>query len=300
MIGCPCLSGVDMADDLYKIGSVAGRTGISVERLRAWERRYGLEPAHRDGQTRFYSESQVQRLTAIKTLLDRGDAIRRVVDLDDAELQRRVREDGGTEQVLRVGLVGAPLVLLQRRAQETDVAVVGGWPGVASFLEEREVLPDMDRLVLFQASLDAEAIGEMSRVVSGIPLLTACRFATRDELERCASEGRPVIELHPGLPWAEVEDACLRAVSSDVQDRTRRFDDEELLHIATTGPASSSMLATPVAELLGELNHLVEHANRCGEEGADETAVGLSSARAAIESALAELVERHGLMRTLN
>ncbi|MDE0008460.1 MAG: MerR family transcriptional regulator, partial [Gammaproteobacteria bacterium] len=52
--------------DLFKIGVVASRTGISVERLRAWERRYGLAPAHRDGQTRFYSEAQVERLLAIK------------------------------------------------------------------------------------------------------------------------------------------------------------------------------------------------------------------------------------------
>ena len=227
-----------MGEDLYKIGTVASRTGISVERLRAWERRYGLEPAHRDGQTRFYSEAQVERLTAIKTLLDRGDAIRRVVGLDDAELSRRVREDAGAEDVLRVGLVGAPLVLLHRRAEETEVAVVGGWPGAATFLDEREVLPEMDRLVLFQASLDAEAIDEVARVVAGTPVVTAYRFATRDEVERCVGDGRPLVGLHPGVPWRDVENACLEASVDDVQDRTRRFDDEQLLHIVTAAPAS--------------------------------------------------------------
>ena len=37
------------ADDLYRIGTVASLTGIAVERLRAWERRYDFTPAHRDG-----------------------------------------------------------------------------------------------------------------------------------------------------------------------------------------------------------------------------------------------------------
>lgn len=289
-----------MANDLYKIGAVAARTGISVERLRAWERRYGLEPARRDGQTRFYSEAQVERLTAIKTLLDRGNAIRRVVHLDDDELLRRVRDAAGTEHVLRVGVVGAPLVLLHRRAEETEVVVAGSWPGKANFLEERDVLPGMDRLLLFQASLDAEAIADLGGVVPGVPVVTAYRFATRDEVERCAAHGRCVLELHPGLPWADVEEACLAAADPHVQDRARRFSDEELLHIVTAAPASTSTLAAPVAELLGELNHLVEHADRCGEEGAGEIRDGLSSARAAIENELAGLIERHGLMRTLN
>ncbi|MEM6709905.1 MAG: MerR family transcriptional regulator [Pseudomonadota bacterium] len=30
--------------ELYRIGAVAQLTGIAVERLRAWERRYGLAP----------------------------------------------------------------------------------------------------------------------------------------------------------------------------------------------------------------------------------------------------------------
>ena len=52
----------DSAEDLYRIGTVAQITQISVERLRAWERRYGLAPAHRAGKTRFYSASQLARL----------------------------------------------------------------------------------------------------------------------------------------------------------------------------------------------------------------------------------------------
>ena len=36
-----------LADDFYRIGSVAALTGIAVERLRAWERRHDFSPAHK-------------------------------------------------------------------------------------------------------------------------------------------------------------------------------------------------------------------------------------------------------------
>ena len=54
--------------ELYRIGTVAKLTGISVECLRAWERRHGLEPAERDGRTRYYSRSQLKRLEKIREI----------------------------------------------------------------------------------------------------------------------------------------------------------------------------------------------------------------------------------------
>ena len=60
---------MEVSDDLYRIGAVANLTGVAVERLRAWERRYGLAPAHRDGRTRYYSGAQLSRLKRIKQLI---------------------------------------------------------------------------------------------------------------------------------------------------------------------------------------------------------------------------------------
>jgi hypothetical protein len=68
---------MELDDDLYRIGTVAGLTGVSVERLRAWDRRYGLAPAHRAGKTRFYNRAQLERLKRIKQLIDEGQADRK-------------------------------------------------------------------------------------------------------------------------------------------------------------------------------------------------------------------------------
>lgn len=60
-------------DDTMRIGEVARRTGVSVETLRAWERRYGvLDPDRSDGGHRRYTEADVARVVAVQDLVDRG------------------------------------------------------------------------------------------------------------------------------------------------------------------------------------------------------------------------------------
>ncbi|NJN52146.1 MAG: MerR family transcriptional regulator [Gammaproteobacteria bacterium] len=75
-----------MADDLYRIGTVAKLTGVSVECLRAWERRHGIAPAERSGRTRFYSHAQLERLRKIKALIDAGHPISSLAELSNAQL----------------------------------------------------------------------------------------------------------------------------------------------------------------------------------------------------------------------
>lgn len=299
--------------DLFKIGVVANRTGISVERLRAWERRYGFAPAHRDGQTRFYSDAQVGRLLAIKTLLDRGAAIRRVVHLGDEELARRAATltDSSAAEAsgLHVGLVGAPLLLLHRQATtrqsaeetpESGILVVGSWPSVESFLAARDALPQMHRLVLFQASLDDQLTSEVGERVPGAGVVTAYRYASRSALERFENEGRAAMALDRGISWPDIEDACL-AWKGPVQDSTHvAFSEEMLLHIITAASESTSAISGPLAEMLLEINHLSDHAERCEEVGADEAGESLASARSTLEAALERLVHHNGLLDSMN
>ena len=297
---------------LFKIGVVANRTGISVERLRAWERRYGLAPAHRDGQTRFYSEAQVERLRAIKTLLDRGNAIRRVVHLDDEELARRAgaaSDSVAAESGLHVGLVGAPLVLLHRQATvrqaaeaaaESGIVVVGSWPSVESFLAARDALPPMHRLVLFQASLDDQLADEIGDRVPDAGVVTAYRYASRSALERFENEGRAVMALDRGVSWPDVEDACLAWKGPAKGDAQASFSEEMLLHIITAATASTSAIAGPMAEMLLEINHLSDHVEHCDEAGADAAGESLASARGTLEAALEQLVHRNGLLDSMN
>ena len=69
------------------IASVERETGLSKDTLRVWERRYGFPTPERDANgERLYSPTQVQRLTQIKRLMDRGHRPGKLLALDDAAL----------------------------------------------------------------------------------------------------------------------------------------------------------------------------------------------------------------------
>lgn len=81
----------------YRIGAVAHQTGIPVETIRIWERRYRVvTPERSDRGGRLYSDAHVIRLRRIKQLVDRGHAIGRVAALDDGQIQGLLERSGAT------------------------------------------------------------------------------------------------------------------------------------------------------------------------------------------------------------
>ncbi|MEM9385971.1 MAG: MerR family transcriptional regulator [Pseudomonadota bacterium] len=75
----------------YGIGTVSRLTGISTHTLRVWERRYGAVDAERsDSGRRLYSRPDIERLTVMKHLVDRGEPIGHVARLSHTELQERL------------------------------------------------------------------------------------------------------------------------------------------------------------------------------------------------------------------
>lgn len=69
------------------IASVERETGLSKDTLRVWERRYGFPSPVRDANgERLYAPAQVQRLTRIKRLMDRGHRPGKLLALDDVAL----------------------------------------------------------------------------------------------------------------------------------------------------------------------------------------------------------------------
>lgn len=74
----------------YKIGAVAGLTGLSTDTIRAWERRYDLiEPNRGVNNNRLYTQRHVKKLISIKLLVDAGQAIGRVSRLTEDELEQK-------------------------------------------------------------------------------------------------------------------------------------------------------------------------------------------------------------------
>jgi DNA-binding transcriptional MerR regulator/methylmalonyl-CoA mutase cobalamin-binding subunit len=72
---------------LYPISAVSKMTGISLDTLRAWERRYRAVTPKRSTRGRLYSGEQARRLILLRQLVDHGYAIGQVARVEDRGLQ---------------------------------------------------------------------------------------------------------------------------------------------------------------------------------------------------------------------
>jgi DNA-binding transcriptional MerR regulator len=71
----------------YLIGAVTKLTGLSIDVVRVWERRYGaVRPARSDGGTRLYSDADVLRLNRLRQAVDKGFGIGQAARFSEAEL----------------------------------------------------------------------------------------------------------------------------------------------------------------------------------------------------------------------
>jgi DNA-binding transcriptional MerR regulator/methylmalonyl-CoA mutase cobalamin-binding subunit len=78
---------------MYSIKAVAQATGLTVETLRAWERRYGIVVPNRDASgRRVYRPEDVLRLRRLREATERGHPIGRLAGLSDDGLAALLNE----------------------------------------------------------------------------------------------------------------------------------------------------------------------------------------------------------------
>jgi MerR family transcriptional regulator, light-induced transcriptional regulator len=75
-----------VSETLYPIRAVAKLTGVPMDTIRAWERRYAAVTPQRNERGRLYSEKEVQRLVLLRDAVARGHAIGQVADVRDDDL----------------------------------------------------------------------------------------------------------------------------------------------------------------------------------------------------------------------
>lgn len=75
----------------FRIGTVSRMTGIPVDTLRIWERRYAVvTPKRSQGSDRLYNRDDIKRLGLIKRLVDRAHAIGSIASLSDTALEQQL------------------------------------------------------------------------------------------------------------------------------------------------------------------------------------------------------------------
>jgi len=83
----------------HPIKVVSGRTGLTPEVLRVWEKRYGVvRPERTEGGQRLYSDQEIERLRLLRALTLEGRRIGEMSRLDTEELRALLIEDQDAER----------------------------------------------------------------------------------------------------------------------------------------------------------------------------------------------------------
>lgn len=107
----------------YPIRAVARFTGLSVDTLRAWERRYQAVAPTRGDRGRVYSDADIDRLKQLAILVERGHPIGTVASLSAGELTGLI--DGSDAQAqIRDEPPAADLTGLLRALDRYDLAAI--------------------------------------------------------------------------------------------------------------------------------------------------------------------------------
>jgi len=293
------------SEDLYRIGTVAQLTDISVERLRAWERRYGLVPAHRAGKTRFYSASQLARLNKIKRLIDTGQPISSLAELSDAQLDERLSTlttaPGMSAQPAKTGLIGTNLLVLeQQQDEDLRIQISGRWANLAAFERDRLGVDALDAVVVQMPVAKADDLDVIADYFPAAQIVALYQFGTANNI--AAIEARGVPALQWPAPWQDIENAVAsvhRQADASAKVAARRFSDEELVAIAASTLSDPTGCPQHLVELISQLNAFADFSQSLGDsELLDGIHVDATQARSHLERALEALAMAEGLIAT--
>lgn len=323
------MSSKDSSD--FSIGSVAGMTGLSTQVIRVWERRYQAVVAARSANgRRVYSSADVEKLSLLKALTDRGSPISSVAGLDLKALKARVCE---MEQIcarpvtgnVKVAVLGAflPAMLSGSRMAAYPLKLI------ASSTDPKRLLPDLkqqnpDVLVVETINLNAgtrQMIDGLQAACHPRALVVAYGFARRADEDALVEAGARLLRTPVGAD--ELATTILAAVSQDARapaqsrsapnaistakqapvgefargPRPRRYSEQQLCMLAQIDSNVDCECPRQVAEILKTLSAFEAYSAECENLNEQDAALhaylhqATAHSRAVMEQALDRLIE---------
>ncbi len=221
----------------YPIRAVAKLTGISIDTLRAWERRHRAVTPTRDDRGRMYTDADVARLRLLRGAVEHGHSIGRLAGLTDAELRHLATAgvNGASEPAARRPTPIDTAALTAALQKFDAIAIDQQFSRLASVLPPLELLRDVVMPVLAQVGEDwhrgsgriahehlmsstmRNILGSFLRLYARPEASTRLLFATltgeRHEMGTlgaamlAASAGLGVAYLGPDLPARDIVDS---------------------------------------------------------------------------------------------
>ena len=313
---------------VYRSGAVARLTGIPVETLRVWERRYNVVgPRQSATGQRQYAPEEITRLSVIKRLVDSGYAIGSIAALDLEQLQSMLQQASRAP----MNALRAPTTLVEDAMRPVRMAVVGE---TLALRVQRHPLPALqvvatsqnaarapdelrgvraDTLLIELPSLQREtpqAIRTLARQLGAQRIVVEYGYASRQLEQDLRALGCYLVRAP--LHMDELNTLCRSLHVSVASGGTialthnpavppRRFNNKALAEIAMTSVALNCECPHHIADLLVRLGNFETYSADCESRSAADAALhqylaqATGNARAMMEIALARVIEAEGI-----
>ena len=301
----------------FGIGAVSRLTGIPLDTLRIWERRYHMvTPMRTEDKKRQYSRSDLTRLSLIKQLVDLGHAISAVAALSEEALRERlqvhqdrpqpVSADGRRLRVLVQGNT-LPFLVGYWKNEWDDIEITGSHVSYADF-EKDAIGLKPDVLVLEMPALQADRVAQLQGLAmqSGAKrTVVVYSFGMSALLERLRQDGIPT--LRSPVTAEALAQACridgratlprpLALPTAGEALPPRRFDDATLSAVTRLPTSIRCECPQHLADLLFRLNAFEAYSADCENRNEADAALHAhlhretAKARVLLEDALEHLV----------
>ena len=308
------------AQPSYRSGAAARLTGIPVETLRVWERRYHVVGPRQSAKgQRMYSPEDVTRLTVVKKLVDSGHAIGSIAALDLEQLRTMLdktaftapRASGltarGTTPLLRVAVVGEAIGLRLDRSGLTALQVVASSPN-PSIAAEKLRNVTADALLVELPTLQRETpqvIRALARQLGARFIVVEYGFGPKHVEHELRAMGYHLVRAPLDIDQLETLLGVPLAIETpSIGPAPRRFDNKTLAEIAMASVVLNCECPHHLADLVVRLSNFETYSADCESRSPADAELHRylnqisGNARTLLETALAKVVEAEGISIT--
>jgi len=309
------------AQPSYRSGAAARLTGIPVETLRVWERRYNIVGPRQSAKgQRLYSAADVTRLTVIKQLVDSGYAIGSIAALDLQQLRAMLDKSAfavpragaitakGAMPLLRVAVVGEAIGLRLDRRGLTALQVMASSPNLSMAAEKlRDVTADAVLIELPTLQRETpQVIRALARQLRARFIVVEYGFGPKHVEQELRAMGCHLVPAP--LDMDQLESLLGMPPSAETPHAgaatPRRYDNKTLAEIAMASVVLNCECPHHLADLVTRLGNFETYSGECESRNPADAALHRylkqisGSARDLLETALAKVVETEGISVT--
>ena len=312
---------------LFRSGVAARESGVAVNTLRVWERRYGVVgPSLSNGGQRLYSTADIRRLSAIKQLVDMGHPIGVIASLGAETLSDMLRTTeslhadplvgGIAARELRIAMAGHAIIPVRAEATLFGLTfkIVGQCTDLtkaASSLAEASA----DLLIITVPTPDDTSLATVSSIKAACGAASALllyRYAPSAVIRRLRLAGHAVARATADAQ--EIEAICWglarrsglavrngAGMQTANEPNAPRYDESTLVEFSKLSRTVECECPRHLADLVISLVSFERYSANCANRSPSDAALhfmlqrAAGTARAILEQALGQLASAEGI-----